>query len=176
MAEPRRKRPGETTFGVLLLLAGLAIAWQAYGISGFSALSSPGAFPMAAAAAMVAAGLIVVIADLRKPRETGGSQLPGARAVVALVAPPPVVLFTGLVIGFALLLDPLGFLPASSLFLLLAIWSLHRRSIWFSLAVSLGALVAVYVVFRLIFTVILPEGVLPEREILAWLERLIGGW
>ena len=53
MQEQRRKRPGEGTFGVIMLLLSIILAWQAYEISGFSALSSPGGFPMAAAALMV---------------------------------------------------------------------------------------------------------------------------
>ena len=39
-------------------------------------------------------------------------------------------------------------------------------------AMSVGALLVTYVVFRLVFQVVLPEGIVPEREIIAWIERL----
>ena len=172
MAELRRKRPGEGTFGVLFLLLGLFLAWQAYEISGFEALSSPGAFPMAAAAVMVISALIVVIGDLRRPREVEGRIADHARSFSTQITPVVVVVFAGCVVAYSAMLDTLGFLPASFLFLLVAIKFLHRRSIAFSFIVSLGSLIAIYVVFRLIFTVVLPEGIMPEREIMAWIEGL----
>jgi hypothetical protein len=67
MDSQRRKRPGEDAFGIILLVVSLVLAWQSYKIAGFSALSSPGAFPLAASAAMVIAALIVVIGNLRRP-------------------------------------------------------------------------------------------------------------
>ena len=58
--EHHPKRRGEDVFGLIVLAVSVVLLWQAYGISGFSALSSPGAFPMAAAASMVIASVIVV--------------------------------------------------------------------------------------------------------------------
>jgi hypothetical protein len=167
----RKRQPGEGAFGILMLLLGLGFLWQAYEISGFTALSAPGTVPMAASAAMVIAALLVVARDLRRPSEQNalGER---ARAFAAQITPSIVVVFAGFVIGYAGLLDTLGFLPASLLFLFTAIHFLERRSPAFSLLVSLGSLVAIYAVFRLIFQVVLPEGLVPEREIIAWLEGL----
>ena len=33
----------------------------------------------------------------------------------------------------------------------------------------------IYIVFRLVFTVLLPEGIVPEREILAFFRNLMAG-
>ena len=104
-----------------------------------------------------------------KARQSGRA---GAGSFAAQVTPTVVVVFAGFVIGYAALLDVLGFLPASLLFLFVAIHFLHRRHVAFSFAVALGALIAIYVVFRLVFSVVLPEGIVPEREIMAWIERL----
>lgn len=172
MADQRRKRPGEGTFGIIMLIVSLIFLWQSYEISGFSALSSPGAFPIAAAAVMVIAALVVVIGDLRRPHEIEGPLADKARSFSADITPSVVVVFAGFVVGYSALLEGLGFLPTSFLFLFVAIHFLHRGSLVFSLIVALGSLVAIYVIFRLVFTVVLPEGIVPEREIMAWIENL----
>jgi hypothetical protein len=51
--EPDRRRPGELGFALALVAASLALLWNAYGIAGFEALSSPGAIPMATSFVMV---------------------------------------------------------------------------------------------------------------------------
>lgn len=173
MQEPRYKRPGEDAFGILVLLIGLVLAWQSYEISGFAALSSPGAFPMAVSAAMVLGSLIVVIGNIRRNRATPKPAGEKARANPAGAAPSVIVVFAACVAGYAALLDTLGFLPASFLFLFAAIQFLHRRSVAFSVGVALLSLALIYALFRLVFTVVLPEGIIPEREILAWIERLL---
>lgn len=156
--EHRRKRRGEDLFGLIMVVISVGIFWQAYSIAGFSALSSPGAFPMAAAAMMVAGALTVAYSNLKNaaPRDD------------APILPMTVALFTALVIGYAVLLSPLGFLPASFLFLLAGMRLLYPRAGWLrSGIIALGALILIYVIFRLVFQVVLPEGIVPEREILS---------
>lgn len=175
MDQKRQRQPGERGFGIMMLGLGLFLAWQAYGIAGFEALSSPGAFPMAAAAAMVIAGAVVVVGDWRAARRDRPRLAETARAFTAEITPSVVVIFAGFVIGYAALLDTLGFLPSSFLFLFAAIHFLHRGPVVLSFGVTLLALTVIYAVFRLVFQVILPEGIVPEREIMAWLGGLVSG-
>lgn len=175
MEARRERQPGERGFGLLMLALSLILAWQAHGIAGFEALSSPGAFPMAAAGAMVGAGLIVVIGDWRAARKAPQPLAETARAFTTEITPSVVMIFAGFVIGYAALLDTLGFLPASFLFLFAAIHYLNRGSVAFSFGVSLLSLAVIYAVFRLVFQVILPEGLVPEREIMAWIGGLFAG-
>ena len=45
---------------------------------------------------------------------------------------------------------------------------LYPRGGWLrSGIIALGALILIYVIFRLVFQVVLPEGIVPEREILS---------
>ncbi|HEU0223023.1 MAG TPA: tripartite tricarboxylate transporter TctB family protein, partial [Paracoccaceae bacterium] len=60
-------------------------------------------------------------------------------------------------------------------FLTIGIAFLHRRGILPAIGIAALSILGVYVVFRLIFQVILPEGVVPEREILAAIGRLFSG-
>ena len=175
MAEQRRKRPGESTFGIIMLVVALVLAWQSYGISGFSALSSPGAFPMAVSAVMVITAAIVVFGDLKRKREVEGPAIVKMRGFAADITPTVIVIFTGFVLAYAALLNTLGFLPTSFVFLFISIQFLYRRSVISSFVIALGALIVIYAVFRLVFQVVLPEGIVPEREIMAWVENLFSG-
>ncbi|WP_193139108.1 tripartite tricarboxylate transporter TctB family protein [Meridianimarinicoccus sp. MJW13] len=151
------RRPGELAFVVLLLLASLALLWSAYGISGFEALSAPGSVPMAATTAMVVTSMIVVLRTARLPRSAG-------ETLRRDILPGVVVIFVLLLIAYALLLKPLGFLPTSGLFLMVSIRILSGRGWGFALTVSAGSLLAIWLIFRIVFTVLMPPGIVPEAE------------
>lgn len=163
--EHRRKRRGEDLFGLIMIVISVGLFWQAYAIAGFSALSSPGAFPMASAGVMLIGALVVAYGNLRNtaPRDD------------APILPVTIAIFTGLVIAYALLLSPLGFLPASFLFLFAGMRLLYPRGGWLRAGViALGALIVIYIIFRLVFQVVLPEGVVPERELLSGIRSAFG--
>lgn len=162
------RRPGEALFSVLLALGSLGLLASAYDIAGFEALSSPGALPLATAGTMViTSGLILVRTLLARPA--------AGETVRASILPGPVLIVMALVVGYAVLLRPLGFLPTSTLFVFLAIRFLSGRSLLFCAWVSIVTVAAIYVVFRLVFSVLMPEGIVPEREIIAWVGHLLGG-
>ncbi len=163
----RTKRPGETAFAVAMVVLSAVLLWQAWRIAGFTALSSPGAFPMAAAFAMLVSAVVVLLGTLRARPEIGM----GWRDV----APPVVIALVAMIALYAVLLVPLGFLPTSLGFLTLAIWFLRRGAPLYALGVSALALIGVYVVFRLVFSVLMPAGIVPEGEILAWIGGLLPG-
>ena len=165
-SETRPRRPGEDVFGLLLLVLAVGLFWQSYEIAGFSALSSPGAFPLAASGTMVIAAVIVVVGNLRaRGRETDRTP----------ILPANVTIFAVLLALYALAIEPLGFLPASLAFLFAGTKLLYRGGWIASALVSIGALVVIYVLFRIVFQVVLPEGIVPEGEWLAAVGRLFGG-
>lgn len=159
------RRPGEVVFTIFLLVGSLVLLWQAYGISGFSALSSAGAFPMAMSAVMVVSLAITLARTLRKPAPAAVLE-----RLRAEILPGTVVVFCGLILVYSLILDWLGFIPASFLFLLTAITFLQGGRFKRALGLSLLSIICVYVVFRLVFQVVLPEGLIPERAIIAWIQ------
>ncbi len=162
--ERRLKKPGEDIFALILLVLSVGLFWQAYQIAGFSALSSPGAFPMAASAVMVVAAVIVVLGNRHHGRDESGDS----------ILPKVVVIFVGLMLAYAVLLSPLGFLPSSFLFLFFGMRLLYRRGWLAAFGLSLVSLIVVYVIFRLVFQVVLPEGVVPERDILSSVSHMFG--
>ncbi|MGI3186661.1 tripartite tricarboxylate transporter TctB family protein [Nioella aestuarii] len=162
------RRPGELVFAALLTGVSLFLLWEAYGISGFRALSSPGSVPMATTAVMVITSVIVLLKTLRLPKvET--------ESVARDILPVSVIVLALMLVAYGVLLRPLGFLPTSALFLILAIKFLARRSWVFTLSVSLGSLVLIWVIFRLVFTVLMPAGIVPEAQFVQILRDLFTG-
>ena len=160
------RRPGEGVFTLALVAVSLFLLWSAYGISGFEALSAPGTVPMATTLVMVVTAAMVAWRTLRLPRTVG-------ETFGRDVLPPMLIVMAVLLLAYALLLRPLGFLPTSALFLIVAIKLLWRRGWGITLLVSMGALVGIYIVFRIVFTVLMPAGIVPEGEMLQWVRNLI---
>lgn len=167
MQDPKARRPGEAVFAIFITLSSIFLLYSAYGISGFEALSAPGAVPMATALAMVITAVIVLVKTLRAPGSEG--------SFLAQVLPLNVIIVMGMLIGYAILLKPLGFLPTSALFLIAAIKLLSHRSWVFSIGIGLGSLLGIYLIFRMVFTVLMPAGIVPEGEILAAINGLFAG-
>jgi len=160
-----QNKPGETLFGFLMLGLSLFLFWQSYTISGFEALSSAGAFPMAASATMVISACIICIQNVKL-------STPATDHFFESIMPPIVAVMIGMVFLFSVMIDSVGFILTAFVFLFASIKYLYRRSMARSLMLTLLILVLIYIVFRLIFKVVLPEGVIPEREIMAWIDSL----
>lgn len=163
-----QRRPGEMGFALFLTAASLYLLYSAYGISGFQALSGPGSVPMATTLVMVLTAGIVALRTARQPRVT-------TETLARDILPVLVILFIALLIAFGLLLKPLGFVPTAALFLIVSIKVLARRGWGYTLAVALGALTLIWIVFRVVFSVLLPSGVLPEAELIQIFRGLISG-
>lgn len=154
MTPPDTLRPGERIFALLLVLfAGYAF-WASYGISGFAGLTTGGVMPMLASGVMVVTALVILAETWRKPRTPQG----GLLRVIAYVLPLRVVLFTGLVVAYVAVIPSVGFLAASGGLLFVAIWALWRRGPIWSLAISLLSIGVIYLLFRVVFSVVLPTG------------------
>ncbi|NIZ10909.1 tripartite tricarboxylate transporter TctB family protein [Pseudooceanicola sp. HF7] len=162
------RRPGELVFGVLLLLASLGLLWSAYGISGFQALSGPGTVPMAVTLAMVISAALIVLRTARLPKVSG-------ETVLKDILPVTVMIVAALLVCYGVLLRPLGFLPTSALFLIVSIKMLSGRGWGWTLFIALGSLLLVWLIFRIVFTVLMPVGVVPEAELIQVFRNLFAG-
>lgn len=153
------QRPaGEIAFSVLLASLSLFLLWQAYRISGFESLSSAGSFPMFAAGVMLISALLALRQSWRRQRTPA---LPGetlAGQFVREVTPMQLISFTATLAAYMLLLDRLGFVLASYLFLNVAMWLLGSRRWGLNLLVSALSLASIYLIFQLVFSVVLPKG------------------
>ncbi len=98
------RRPGEVAFAVFLALFSLALLWNAYGISGFEALSGPGTIPMLTATIMLVTSGLSLRHTLRQPRVT-------TETLSRDILPRQVVLFFVLLILYGILLRPWASCP-----------------------------------------------------------------
>lgn len=158
MSSESPRRPGELAFNAALLIFSLWLLWQAFSISGFSGLSTPGVFPMLASGVMVISLLAVLGKVVKRPAAHGG-----ARTFLQKVTPRRHVVMLGLVLAYVAFMPLLGFLLASGLFLFASIAFLWRRSLLVTAGISLLALGLIYLVFRVAFQVVLPRG-----ELMQW--------
>lgn len=168
MPTQRPRLPGELTFMVLLVLGSAFLLWVSFGISRFASVSSPGAFPMACALAMVVSGLVIVRGTARTPPAGDGE--PVLRGFVRAITPLRLVLFTVLIGLYMLGMEWLGFIVASFLFLAAAMSLLGSRRVLLNLVLSALVLAAIFIVFRTAFSVVLPAGSLVGPYLPAWLK------
>lgn len=169
--EVDKRRPGELIFAGFLLTASLFLLWSAYGIEnpfGPNGLSSPRSIPLATTAAMVISAALVLLKTARLP-------LDRAETIAKDILPPVVLLFAVFLVLYGVVLRPLGFLPTSALFLMAAIKVLAKRSWVWTLIVSLGSLIVIWLIFRIVFSVLMPAGIVPEAEFIQFFRDLTNG-
>lgn len=162
MQEVTHRMPGERGFTFLLFLVSLCLLYFAYGIAGFEALSSSGTLPLFATSVMVVTSASAFLKSLRVNPATPGL---GSR-FFSLILPPIVGVYCLLIALYAIAYDRLGFLPSSFVFMTAGFFILYRRGIGRSFALAFMLLVPVYFLFKIIFEVQLPSGIVPEREMI----------
>lgn len=169
--EPDKRRPGELLFAVFLTVASLYLVWDAWGIEnsfGPNGLSSPRSIPLATTVVMVISGALVLLKTARLP-------LDRTETVMKDILPWTVILFAGLLVAYGMALKTVGFLPVSAAFLIVAIKVLGRRSWLWTSSIALAALVVIWLIFRIVFSVLMPAGIVPEAELVQFFRTLFAG-
>jgi|TARA_Y100000385_G_scaffold92983_1_gene96010 hypothetical protein len=149
------RRPGELVFALLIVVFSVAALWQSYSISGFSGKTTPGVFPMIASGVMVISGVVVLMSATQLPAPPEGA--PGFLAEILTLRHMVVI---GLVLAYVLLMPLIGFVASSAVFLFCSFQFLWRKNPLLMLALTGVTLVIIYVVFREVFQVVLPQGIL----------------
>jgi putative tricarboxylic transport membrane protein len=157
-APGRQRLPGEVAFTFVLVGLSLFLLWTAYGISGFESITSAGSFPMFAAAVMLVCALLAMGQTLRAGLAPALADESKPQQFIRQVLPWVWVGFTVTLAVYMALLNVLGFLIASYLFLNVSMLLLGSRRIGLNLLVSALSLAAIYLIFQLAFSVVLPRG------------------
>ena len=154
MSEPANsRRPGELLFALLLFVFSVSAFWQAYLISGFSGKATPGVFPMLAAGIMVVSGLMTLLSAARMPKKPDDKSC----FFVEVLSFNHFVLIV-LVFGYVILMPVLGFVISSGLFLFCSFQFLWRKNPLVILALTAVTLAVIYIIFREVFQIFLPQG------------------
>ena len=156
MKKTRKLRPGENVFVYLMMAFSLFILILAYRISGFSSISSPGAFPMAAGAVMVISAGLVLLGNRKLEKPDAQHFRDEMKIAVKAIFPKEFVIYTGIIIGYMIVLQPLHFLPSSFVFMAVSMVVLRGTGWVKSLLISAGTLVCIYIIFQYFFRVIMP--------------------
>lgn len=128
----------------------------AYRISGFSAISSPGAFPMAAGLVMVISAGLALLGHRKLEKPDAKNFADEMKLAVKQVFPKEFVIYTGIIFTYMIVLQPLHFLPSSFVFMVVSMMVLRGSSFVKSLLISAGTLVCIYVIFQYFFRVVMP--------------------
>ena len=160
---PRLRLAGELTFSLLLIGFSLAMLMVSYGISKFESIASAGAFPMVVCLVMLTSGLVIVRNTARARLTESPTQESITRQFVRQIAPLQLTLFALTTVVYMLLLEPLGFIVASYLFLTISMRLLGSEKVLLNLLLSAACLAFVYVVFQTVFSVVLPAGSLLQK-------------
>lgn len=156
MKKNRKLRDGENAFTWLLLSFSLAVLIMACCISGFASISSPGMFPMAAAAVMVISTVILLIGNRKAEKPVAKDLKEELRRAAKEVFSSVFLIYTAIVIGYMIIIQPLHFLPSSFGFLLVSMIYLKGSTAVKSLIISIATLGGIYFVFHYLFRVVLP--------------------
>ncbi len=156
MKEIRKLRAGENLFAWLMMALSLFVLIQAYLISGFSSISSAGMFPMVAAAIMVVAMALILVNNRKLAKPDADGLKDELRRAAKQVLPKIFLVYTGIIIGYMILIQPLHFLPSSFAFLLVSMIYLKGSTVIKSLIISTLTLACIYIVFQYFFRVVLP--------------------
>jgi putative tricarboxylic transport membrane protein len=156
MSKIRKLRAGEMTFAWLLLAFSLFVLFNAIAISGFSAISSPGMFPMMAATVMVLSMVAVLINNRKLEKPDTDSAHAEFKQVLRKVFPKVFLIYAVIVVAYMVLFEPAGFVPSSAAFLFASIFFLRGGGLIKALSISAGSLAVIYVIFHTVFRVVLP--------------------
>lgn len=156
MKEIRKLRAGENLFAWLMMTLSLFVLIQAYLISGFSSISSAGTFPMVAAAIMVVAMALILLNNRKLAKPDADGLKDELRQAAKQVLPKVFLVYTGIIIGYMILIRPLHFLPSSFAFLIVSMIYTKGSTVIKSLIISILTLACIYIVFQYFFRVVLP--------------------
>ena len=103
-----------------MMIFSLFVFIAAYRISGFSSISSPGMYPMIAAAVMVLSMALILLNNRKLAKPDADGFKDEMQQAARRVLPPIFLIYTAIVVGYMLLIEPLHFLPSSLVFLMVS--------------------------------------------------------
>ncbi|MBZ9558484.1 MULTISPECIES: tripartite tricarboxylate transporter TctB family protein [unclassified Modicisalibacter] len=145
--------------GCLLILFGALVLWRASGFPSMAGLAyGPGLFPSIAAIGLIGCGTIIAL-GARRPASRGTSRGESTTGTSRRRANARMASLLGVVLGYALLLEPLGF-HVASLLLVVAAARIFGLPWGRCLLLAVPLVVAVHALFYSLLHVPLPWGVL----------------
>ena len=149
------RRPGELVFALLIVVFSAATSWLSYGISGFTGKTTAGVFPLIASAVMMVSSVVILVSATRLPATPKSSN-----RFLAEILTPRHLIMIGFILAYVMLMPLIGFVASSAVFLFCSFQFLWRKNSLLILALTGATLAIIYVIFREVFQVVLPQGTL----------------
>ncbi len=134
----------------------LFVLVMAFRISGFTSISSPGAFPMGAGLVMVVSAGLILLENRKLEKPDVKDFTDELRVVANTVFPREFLIYTCIIVGYMIMIKPLHFLPSSFIFMVVSMVILRGSGFVKSLLISAGTMACIYVVFQFFFRVVMP--------------------
>ncbi|GHU07731.1 hypothetical protein FACS1894158_16350 [Betaproteobacteria bacterium] len=146
------KNTRRADFVMGLLFVFLAIFWfvEAEGMLKVDAGLGPGDYPKVVASGFFIFGLLLTLSSLFKG-------LPKKETSMDRKAALRLIIFVAVTLLYVQLMKPIGFLLSTPFYLFFGMWFFGYRKYLIAVVSSVGMTAAIYIVFRLIFQVMLPE-------------------
>ncbi len=141
---------------MLLSAVSVFALYQAFRISGFSSVSSPGVFPMLSTSVMVVSLALVIFENRKLKTEGVKGFVDELRIAGRRVLPRVILIYTGIILLYMITIEPIHFLASSFLFMLASIMVLKGGGFIKSLLITITMLASIYVIFHFFFRVVLP--------------------
>jgi putative tricarboxylic transport membrane protein len=149
------RRPGELVFALLIVVFSAVTSWLSYGISGFTGKTTAGVFPMIASGVMMVSSVVIFVSATRLPATPKSSN-----GFLAEILTPRHLIMIGFIVAYVLLMPLIGFVASSAVFLFCSFQFLWRKNPLLILVLTGATLAIIYVIFREVFQVVLPQGTL----------------
>ena len=149
------RRPGELVFALLIVVFSAATSWLSYGISVFTGKTTAGVFPMIASAVMMVSSVVILVSATRLPATPQSSN-----RFLAEILTPRHLIMIGFILAYVMLMPLIGFVASSAVFLFCSFQFLWRKNSFLILTLTGATLAIIYVIFREVFQVVLPQGTL----------------
>jgi len=149
--------------GALLLILGLGLFWACMSVKDFAAIGVGSAFVPRLTAGLLTLVSLVLLANGFRARSTDELEIAASPENAVFGGLPAVATSVALMIGYLALLEPLGFLPASVLYVFAQMLVLRKhaadRYVLFGVTTVLAAVACNYLFVNL-FDISLPQGIL----------------
>jgi len=151
--EKPHRSPGEIAFCIFFTLLGCFAYYIALSFTSGS-WDSPSIFPRLVSAVIIALSIVTIIRTLKNTVKTSFTSV---KDIVKFLLPTDVAVLLFLLVVYSVVLPIIHFIPASFLFMYIAMVYLQRgRGLLKNAAISGLALACLVAIFRYIFLVILP--------------------
>lgn len=155
--EKNELKAGEIGLSTILILFSSFAIYESYRISEVDlTISSPGAFPMFISILLLIFSIWIFVEDYRSNRQKKQRILDKISSIGRLILPKKIFQTIIFLAIYALVLDKIGFVISTLMFLWISISFLAKENFLKNLGISILIVVSIVLIFNTIFNVVLP--------------------